>query len=369
MKKIALSIFGFFTTIASYGQSVYMHEAQQEAEESGSTGFSGIIGTLFFFGLVYLISKIWDSRKGNSRKNTYQSDDSEVDYRQHYEEIEREEAISDMEIEDIVRESERHIVGYNSLDFSPITSHNEKLVEKPKTILRFHPSTGDAFFDEIVAEQEKKFFPEGSIDDFLGALSDEDYVDLGLSVKWSSKNIGADHNYEIGYQFRWGSVDYIENYDREKSLEYSKIPYPSEIKNYEEDISGNVNYDGAYKLTNGIIRIPTKTECEELIEKCKWEYIEVGIYKGFIITGPSGKSIYLPLEYHSFVNCMHIIMMTVAEAYMSSTSDSENNYGYADKCIFALRIANKNHDTIEFEKDVITFFKESFHPIRGVVVS
>ena len=43
--------------------------------------------------------------------------------------------------------------------------------------------------------------------------------------------------------------------------------------------------------------------------------------------------------------------MTVAEAYMSSTSDSENNYGYADKCIFALRIANKNHDTIEFEKE------------------
>ena len=41
--------------------------------------------------------------------------------------------------------------------------------------------------------------------------------------------------------------------------------------------------------------MPTKSEMEELVSKCKWTLVEQrGIVKGYIVTGPSGKYIFLP---------------------------------------------------------------------------
>ena len=42
--------------------------------------------------------------------------------------------------------------------------------------------------------------------------------------------------------------------------------------------------------------MPTKTEWEELMTKCKWEYISLSDQKifGAKVTGPNGNSIFLP---------------------------------------------------------------------------
>lgn len=40
-------------------------------------------------------------------------------------------------------------------------------------------------------------------------------------------------------------------------------------------------------------RMPTKAELQELIDKCKWTLYEKEGIKGYIVTGPSGKSILL----------------------------------------------------------------------------
>ena len=40
--------------------------------------------------------------------------------------------------------------------------------------------------------------------------------------------------------------------------------------------------------------MPTKSQWEELITKCKWEETTLNNYKGWKITGPSGQSIFLP---------------------------------------------------------------------------
>lgn len=51
-------------------QSVYMHEAQEEALEQEKEGcpFTGIVGVLLFFGIVYVIGNLWDSHKDNQKQ-------------------------------------------------------------------------------------------------------------------------------------------------------------------------------------------------------------------------------------------------------------------------------------------------------------
>lgn len=56
--------------MASQAQSVYMHEAQEEALEQEKEGgsFTGIVGALLFFGIVYVVGSLWDSHKDNQKR-------------------------------------------------------------------------------------------------------------------------------------------------------------------------------------------------------------------------------------------------------------------------------------------------------------
>ena len=368
MKRLYIlisSLFGWLNVIA---QSVYMHEAQHDAEESGATGFTGIFSVIVFFGVIYFISRIWPSKNDKSSNISNKPYGTEEDYDSHWEE-DRAQEQAEMEMSDYLEDTDNNISSYNSLDFSPIKSTGSDAIVEQPIKPKYHPSTGDTFFDKIVCEEEEKYYPAGSIEDKLKGLTKDGFVDLGLSVKWSSKNIGATEIYELGLYFRWGCLDYIDSFDREKILEYSKIPYPKEIENIEENICGNPQYDMATKLSNGAERLPTKEEFEELINKCKWVYLEVDKYKGFVITGPSGNSIYLPMAYHSFVNCMYQMMMSVGEAYMSGVPNLKNEYGFEEKSAFFLGVNNKNHKTEDFEVRVDSYFKARFSPVRSVLIN
>ena len=68
MKKYIITLFVSLMTIFSYGQSVYMHEAQQEAEENEISFGETILGAILFFGVIYVISKL-SYRKSDSEHN------------------------------------------------------------------------------------------------------------------------------------------------------------------------------------------------------------------------------------------------------------------------------------------------------------
>lgn len=53
----------------AYGQAAYMDEVYEDAVESGSDGASGIISLVIFFGIVWFISKIYDSHKVAKQRN------------------------------------------------------------------------------------------------------------------------------------------------------------------------------------------------------------------------------------------------------------------------------------------------------------
>ena len=216
-------------TIFSYGQSVYMHEAQQEAEENGISFGETILGAILFFGVIYVISKL-SYRKSDSEHN-HISNINPYDYsmdekdREEEERQERDWKIKSQildEIEDINRISN----SYNSLDLTPIKS----------TTSQPQYNSDEEFYQEMAKGELDKMFPKGSIADALRFVSKEEFVDLGLSVRWSSKNIGASNIWDCGFFFGWASLSYIETFEYDKISEYSAIPYPIELAKFKSII-------------------------------------------------------------------------------------------------------------------------------------
>src|SRR5574344_2226799 len=109
-------------------------------------------------------------------------------------------------------------------------------------------------------------------------------VDLGLSVKWASFNLGATAPEESGMMISWGSRD-----------ENNSFSIPKYV-----DISGNSMYDAAKSKLGGAWRMPTNSELSELANtsNCTWEWTSENGVNGYKITskktGYESNSIFLP---------------------------------------------------------------------------
>ena len=118
-----------------------------------------------------------------------------------------------------------------------------------------------------------------------GVINGHEYVDLGLSVKWATCNVGASKPSDYGDYFAWGETRPKSEYTKENSVTYKK-----KIRN----IGGKVQYDAARANWGGSWRLPTIDEIKELKSKCKWTWATQGGHNGYKVVGPSGKSIFLP---------------------------------------------------------------------------
>ena len=120
-------------------------------------------------------------------------------------------------------------------------------------------------------------------------------VDLGLSVKWASCNVGAESPEEYGYYFAWGETspksDYSKGTGDTYGLSISTLKSRGVI-----DANGNLTaaYDAATANWGDNWRIPTLDEMKELIAECTWEWTTQNGVKGRKVTGPNGNSIFLP---------------------------------------------------------------------------
>lgn len=126
-------------------------------------------------------------------------------------------------------------------------------------------------------------------------------VDLGLSVKWASCNLGAAYHCEYGDYFAWGEIgvkDYccLENYvywtdingdGHQDKNEYTPL----------SDIACNPQYDAATTNWGENWRMPTMSEQQELVNACNWEWVSDGMR----VTGPNGNSIFLPASGYNYV--------------------------------------------------------------------
>ena len=126
-------------------------------------------------------------------------------------------------------------------------------------------------------------------------------VDLGLSVKWASCNVGATSPEEYGGYYAWGET--------EEKTYYSWYTYKwcngsddTQTKYCTSSICGTVDTkttldledDVAHVQWSGSWRMPTKAELDELRYECDWEWITMNGVNGFQVTGSNGNSIFLP---------------------------------------------------------------------------
>lgn len=148
---------------------------------------------------------------------------------------------------------------------------------------------------QIFYGEESVFQTE--IDPFvLKELESGRLVDLGLSVHWASYNLGAEKNTDIGNYYAWGESSYKLDYTWKSYKHYSGDTYTGEpiISKYKskDSILEKVD-DPAFSEWGGLYRMPTLAEFKELIEKCNITFTTISDTQGYLVTGPSGKSIFL----------------------------------------------------------------------------
>lgn len=145
---------------------------------------------------------------------------------------------------------------------------------------------------------------ELSLDD-LANVSEHEYVDLGLSVKWATTNVGASKPEESGDYFAWGETAPKSNYSW-STYKWCNGGYNS-LTNYNINSSfGTVDNktvldyseDAASVNWGALWRMPTKAEQDELINECTWTWTTQNGVNGYRVTsnksGYKDKSIFLP---------------------------------------------------------------------------
>lgn len=105
-------------------------------------------------------------------------------------------------------------------------------------------------------------------------------VDLGLSVDWADRNVGAEQIYDVGGFYDWVAPAAI-------NAETNAAAIPQNICGTEQDIA-RINMGDGW-------RMPTTYELNELVENCKWEVSTLNNVDGVRVTGPNGNSIFIPM--------------------------------------------------------------------------
>ena len=129
-----------------------------------------------------------------------------------------------------------------------------------------------------------------------GSSNGYDWVDLGLSVKWATCNVGASKPEDYGNYYAWGETSTKSSYTNGNSKTWGKSM---------GDIKGNSNYDAARANWGGKWRLPTMAEMSELRNKCTWTWTTQNGVDGYNVKGPNGNSIFLPAagdRYESSLN-------------------------------------------------------------------
>lgn len=128
------------------------------------------------------------------------------------------------------------------------------------------------------------------------------YVDLGLSVKWATMNVGANSPEEYGDYFAWGETTTKSTYDW-STYKYCNGSDDSLTKYNTKSSYGTVDNktvleasdDAATVNWGGVWRMPTKAELDELHRNCTWIWTTQNGVNGYKVTSKSnGNSIFLP---------------------------------------------------------------------------
>jgi hypothetical protein len=120
-------------------------------------------------------------------------------------------------------------------------------------------------------------------------------VDLGLSVKWATFNVGASKPEDYGDYFAWGETETKDKYSW-ATYKWCDGTSTNMTKYNTEDGKTTLEPadDAAQVHWGGKWRMPSKEEVDELTQQCNWIWTTHNNVNGYKVTGPNGNSIFLP---------------------------------------------------------------------------
>ena len=192
-------------------------------------------------------------------------------------------------------------VGFGHNDGDTLFVRNSPLSVQPFRAYFYPVTTGAQSRVRLILTGES----EEVGDDPLEQEEEMELVDLGLSVKWANKNLGALTAERPGQFLSWGELTPKINY---YSNNYNGYSYQTG-----SDISCT-EYDAAYSQSGGKYRMPTRAEMQELLDRCTiTNEIKKGV-DGFRVTGPNGNSIFMPASGYKYYS-----------DYLFASDNSHNN--------------------------------------------
>ena len=190
-------------------------------------------------------------------------------------------------------------------------------------------------------EEAKKWYAKAdrqakkSVSTTFSVIDGHEYIDLGLSVKWATCNLGASKPHEYGSYYSWGetapkktytfaSYKFFKDKNGNGTAFNKKIDVePGEFAYIGKDISGT-QYDAARVGWGGKWRMPTKAEWQELIDNTSFQWIDEGQVIGLKLKGPNGNSIFFPAC--GFYREGNVYVDVTDGNYWSSTAEGEKAY-------------------------------------------
>lgn len=145
--------------------------------------------------------------------------------------------------------------------------------------------------------------------------STEDYVDLGLSVKWAKRNLGASKPSDYGDYYAWGETEPKAEYtwatykwmqtgqaDWKHITKYTVEDGKTDAIWYDSDGTfigdGKTTLEAADDAATAKLgspwRMPTLDEIKELSDNCTWTWTTQDGKNGYEVKGTNGNTIFLP---------------------------------------------------------------------------
>ena len=147
---------------------------------------------------------------------------------------------------------------------------------------------------------------------------DPKFIDLGLSICWADRNVGAYARNVAGSYFAWGEVATKKTFTDDNF--FGGTLEDTQIGGTEKDVA-TVTWGAEW-------RMPTCGEVNELYEDCEWKWTNEDGMSGYLITGPNENTIFLPasgIKIKSEVQDLG----KMGYFWTSERATTENEYGFA----------------------------------------
>lgn len=145
------------------------------------------------------------------------------------------------------------------------------------------------------------------------------FVDLGLSAYWASYNVGASKPQDFGDFYAWGETstkDVYSDYNLESNTSVDLGP---------SDDAATAHWGGDWHM-------PSKEQLDELLNKCRWIWMNYEGVQGAMVIGSNGNCIFLPAA--SFSHKESNVDENSIGIYGSYWSKTYINSSYATELIF-----------------------------------